>query len=133
MANSMKVPYINLGLQHQPIKAELLEAVSGLLDRGDFILGAEVATFEQRLAEYCGVKHALGVANGTDAAVMILKAYGIGAGDEVITAPNSFLASASCIALAGATPRFADVRDDYNIDPEKVEAAITPRTRAIIP
>lgn len=133
MADKPIVPYVNLALQHQPIKAELLQAVSDLLDRGDFILGDEVARFESRLADYCGAGHALGVANGTDAAMMILKAYGIGPGDEVITAPNSFLASASCIALAGATPRFADVRDDYNIDPERLEAAITPRTRAVIP
>ena len=129
----MKVPFVNLGLQHRLIRDELLELVSGLLDSGQFILGEELAKFEQSFAKTCGTTYALGVANGTDALFLSMKMLGIGAGDEVITAPNSFLASASSIFLAGATPVFADVRDDFNIDPAQVRKAITSRTRAIMP
>ncbi|MBI4931765.1 MAG: DegT/DnrJ/EryC1/StrS family aminotransferase [Bacteroidetes bacterium] len=128
----MKVPYINLALQHQDIKQELLSAVEKVLVSGQFILGEEVKKFETSLAKIAGTKYAIGVDNGTDALVLALKALGIGKGDEVITAPNSFLASASCISLVGAKIVFADVRDDFNLDPEKVEKAITKKTKAVI-
>lgn len=128
----MKIPYINLGLQHQEIKKDILNSIEKLLDNGQFILGEETQIFEKRFAELCGTKYALGVANGTDALFLSMMAVGIGKGDEVITAPNSYLASASSIALAGATPVFADVRDDFNLDPEKVEKAITPKTKGIV-
>lgn len=128
----MQVPYIHLGLQHRDIKAKILERVGALLDSGQFILGDECQQFEKRFAELHGVRYALGVANGTDALFLSLKALGIGPGDEVITSPNSYLASASCIAIVGAKIVFADVRDDFNLDPEKVAAAITPKTKAII-
>lgn len=128
-----KVPYVNLVLQHQAIKAELIEAVEEVLDHGQFILGPEVKAFEDRFAEYCGTSYAIGVDNCTSALHLALRALQIGSGDEVITAPNSFIASTSCIALTGATPVFVDVREDYNIDPYLVEKAITPRTKAIIP
>ena len=129
----MKVPFVNLGLQNLLIKNELLERVSGLLDSGQFILGEDLIKFESSFAQLCGTKYALGVANGTDALFLSIKALGIQQGDEVITAPNSFLASASSIHLAGAKPVFADVRDDFNIDPEQIRKAITSKTRAIIP
>ena len=129
----MKVQYIHLGLQHKEIKKEILESIGKLLDSGQFILGEETQKFEKRFAELCQTKYALGVGNGTDTMILSMRALGIGAGDEVITAPNSYLASASSIALAGATPVFADVREDYNIDPEKIEQAITKKTKAIIP
>ena len=129
----MKIPYINLRGQHWPIKKEILSRIENVLDNGQFILGEEVRVFEKRFAELCGTPYALGVATGTDALFLTMKALGIGRGDEVITAPNSFLASASSIALVGATPVFADVREDFNIDPEKVEQAITSRTKAVIP
>ena len=128
----MKIPYINLGLQHKDIKKDILKSIETLLDTGQFILGEEVQKFEKRFAELYGTTYALGVANGTDALFLSLIALGIGKGDEVITAPNSFLASASSIAIAGATPVFADVRDDFNLDPAKVEKAITSKTKAII-
>ena len=128
----MKVPYINLALQHQLIKQELLDAAEKVLTSGQFILGDEVKRFEESFAKIAGTKYAVGVDNGTDALVLSMKALGIGKGDEVITAPNSFLASASSIALVGATPVFADVRDDLNMDPEKVEKAITKKTKAIL-
>ena len=131
--NNSKVPYFNLALQHQAIKAQLLAAVEKVLEHGQFILGPEIESFEERFAAYCNTRYAVGVDNGTHAMLLVLRALGIGPGDEVITAPNSFLASASCIVLAGARPVFVDVRDDYNLDPSLTEDAITPKTKAIIP
>jgi len=131
-AIQMKVPYLNLGLQHKNIKEDILRSISALLDSGQFILGEESQRFEKRFAALCGTTYALGVANGTDALFLSMMALGIGKGDEVITAPNSFLASASSIAIAGAKPVFADVREDFNLDPACVEKAITQATKAII-
>jgi dTDP-4-amino-4,6-dideoxygalactose transaminase len=130
---NLRIPYVNLAQQHQALREELLRAVGGVLDSGQFILGEETEKFEREFAALCGTRHALGVNSGTDALILALKCLGIGPGDEVITPPNSYLASASCVALAGAKPTFADVRSDLNFDPEAVERAITPRTRAIIP
>ncbi len=129
----MKVPYIDLAGQHREIREELLETIGAVLDSGQFILGELVRSFEQRFAELSGTKYAVGVASGTDALILSMKVLNIGPGDEVITAPNSFLATASSIELVGAKPVFVDVRDDYNIDPDKIEPAITSRTKAIIP
>lgn len=128
----MRVPYINLGLQHQKDKAEILKKVESILDSGMFILGDEVEAFEKDFAKLCDTKYAIGVANGTDALVLALKSIGVGPGDEVITAPNSYLASASSIELAGATAVFADVGKDYNLDPKKIEEKISSNTKAII-
>src|SRR3990167_2185737 len=100
----IQIPYINLKSQHESLKQEILQAVSKVLDEANFILGDEVSLFEKRIADYCQTQFAVGVNSGTDALFLTLKAYGIGPGDEVITAPNSFLASASVIAAAGATP-----------------------------
>ena len=97
-----------------------------------FVFGDELETFEAEFAAYCGIRHAIGVGNGTDAIVLALRSLGIGPGDEVITAPNSFLASASAIVLSGATPVFADVGPDYNLDPQRVDDAVTGITRAIL-
>lgn len=127
------VPYVDLAAQHAPLKAELLAAIERVLDRGDFILGAEVATFEERFAATIGVRHAIGVNSGTDALILALRALDVGPGDEVITVPNSFVASVSCIELTGARTVLVDVDDTYNIDPEAIAAAITPRTKAILP
>jgi len=129
----LRVPYVNLALQQQAIQADLLSAVARVLESGCYILGPEVEAFEQEFAAYCHAKYAVGVDNGTSALMLVMRALGIGLGDEVITAPNSFLASASSIALVGARPVFVDVRDDFNIDPARLEDAITPRTRAIMP
>src|SRR2546430_14622602 len=130
---TLRIPYVNLAFQHQLLRDEILKAVASVIDSGQFILGEETERFEKEFAELCGAKYAVGVNSGTDALILALKCLGIGPGAEVITAPNSYLASASCIALAGATPKFADVREDLNLDPECVTRAITPRTRAIIP
>ena len=128
----LRVPYVDLGAQYTGIKQEVLDRIGALLDSGAFIMGEELATFEKSFAELCGTKYAIGVANGTDALFLSLMALGIGKDDEVITAPNSYLASGSSIALAGATPVFADVLDDMNLDPEAVRKAITPKTKGII-
>lgn len=128
-----RIPYVNIAAQHAPIRDELLDAVARVLDRGNFILGAEVESFEREFARTCGVAHAIGVNSGTDALWMALRVLGVGPGDEVITAPNSFIASVSAIKLVGAHPVMVDVEDDYNISPDAIEAAITPRTRAILP
>jgi dTDP-4-amino-4,6-dideoxygalactose transaminase len=127
------IPYVNVPLQHAALKEELLAAIAGVIEQGQFILGPQVEQFEQAFAQLCGTRFALGVNSGTDALVLALRALGIGPGDEVITAPNSFVASATAVVLAGARPVFVDVAEDYNLDSEKLEAAITPRTRAIIP
>ncbi len=128
------IPYVNLGALTQEIKAELLDALEKVLDSGHYILGPHVANFENEFAHFCQTNYAVGVANGTSSLYLILKALGIGEGDEVITAPNSFIASASSIALTGARPVFADVcAKDMNLDPQKLETAITSRTKAIMP
>ncbi len=129
----LSVPFIDLRQTHRALKTELLAACERVMDHGQFILGPEVAAFEKAFADYCGVKHAVGVDNGTNALLLGLRALGVGPGDEVITAANSFLASASSIALAGARPVLVDVCDDLTIDPDKVARAITSRTRAIMP
>jgi dTDP-4-amino-4,6-dideoxygalactose transaminase len=128
------VPFVALDLRRQPaLKQELLAAVAAVLDHGQYVFGPEHAEFEARFAALCGTRFAAGVSNGTSGLILALRALGVGPGDEVITAPNSFLASAAAIALVGARPVFVDVRDDLNIDPSLVEAAITRRTRAIMP
>lgn len=129
----MNIPFVDLGGQHQPLKEEILNAIAPLLDSGQFILGEPVEKFEAAFAEFCRTKYAIGVGNGTDALILAMKALGIGPGDEVITAPNSFLASASAIALAGAKIVFADVGRDMNLDPVRVRKAITSKTKAIMP
>ena len=128
----MDVPYVDLVAQHAPLKERLLAAAGRVMDHGWFILGPEVAEFEQRLAAMIGVEHAIGVGSGTDALVLALQALGVGPGDEVVTAPNSYVASATSIALCGATPVFADVGADSNLDPEAVGAAITEHTKAVV-
>ena len=130
-----QVPYVDIAGQHVAIKEELLEAIDTVITRGQFILGEEVERFERDFAKLCGVRFAVGLNSGTDALVLALRALGVGdgEGDEVITAPNSFVASAGSIGLAGARPVFVDVGEDYNIDPGRIAEAITPSTKAIMP
>lgn len=130
----MSIPLLDLKCQYQSIKAEVDAAVAAVLESGAFILGPTVEMFENSIAEYLGVKHAVGVASGTDALVLALAALGIGEGDEVITTPFTFIASAECIAAVGARPVFVDIDPHtYNIDPNMIEPAIIERTKAIIP
>lgn len=112
---------------------EILAKVGEVVRKGDFTLGRAVDQFERDFAEVVGVKHAIGVGSGTDALFLSLKALGIGEGDEVITTPFTFYATIGAIVTAGARPVFVDVLDDFNINPDNIEAAITPKTKAILP
>ena len=126
--------FIDLKTQYRRLKPAVDERIHRVLEHGQFIMGPECSELEQRLATYVGVRHCLGIASGTDALLIALMALGIGRGDDVITVPFTFFATAEMIALAGATPVFVDIdRRSYNMDPGKVEAAITPRTKAIMP
>lgn len=130
----MSVPFFTLTRQYESIKPEIDAAVMKVLSEGHFIMGPEVSEFEAKAAEYLGVKHIVAVGNGTDALVMTMDVLGIKQGCEVITTPYTFIASAECISHLGGTPVFVDVEQDaFTIDPAKIEKAITPRTRAIIP
>ncbi|MCC6276304.1 MAG: DegT/DnrJ/EryC1/StrS family aminotransferase [Oligoflexia bacterium] len=133
MANP-NFPFFDLTRQYQEIKGEVLERVNQIFEKQTFILGQEVTDFEQEIASYIGVKFALTCGSGTDALVLALKAMGVGAGDEVITSPFSFFASASSILLAGAKPVFADIDlESFNLDPSQIESKITSKTKAIMP
>jgi dTDP-4-amino-4,6-dideoxygalactose transaminase len=130
----MTVPILDLKAQYASIKEEIQAAIHAVLENQHFILGPEVKALEKEIAEYCGTKYAVGVASGTDALILSLKACGIGPGDEVIVPSFSFIATADAVSLLGATPVFADIQPDtYNIDPAGIERLITPRTKAIIP
>lgn len=132
--NESDIPFVDLRAQCRDIKQDVLDAIESVIDSAGFILGKEVELFEQEFADFCGAKHCVGVANGSEALHLALRAYGIGTGDEVITAGNSFAASALAIRYADATPVLVDVdARDFNLDPECIERAITPQTRAIIP
>ncbi len=129
----VKVPYIDLQQRFQEERDELLACVERVLAIGHLVMTPELGAFEERVAAYAGVKHCVGLNSGTDALMMALMALGIGRGDEVITTPISFVATVGAIVHVGATPVFADVRDDQNIDPAEIERRISPRTKAIMP
>jgi len=129
----MQIPLINLKKQYESIKDEVDKAVSEVLSSAQYIMGTNVRKFEKEFSEYLGVNHSISVGNGTDALIIALKALGIGEGDEVITTPWTFFATAESISFVGATPVFVDVRlDTFNIDPSKIEEKITPKTKAIM-
>jgi dTDP-4-amino-4,6-dideoxygalactose transaminase len=127
----MKVPYLDLPRQFRD--KGVLAAIRRELRDCQFVLGGEVERFEAGFAGLCGTKHALGLNSGTDAIFLALKALGVGPGDEVITVPNSFVATAGAIVATGARPVFVDVGPDYNMDVTKIEPAVTPRTKAMLP
>lgn len=128
------IPSVDLKAQYHSIKAEIDAAIAGVLESSAFILGSEVAAFEEEFAAYCGAKIGIGVNSGTSALHLALLAAGIGPGDEVVTTPFTFVATVAAIRYAGARPAFADIDPrSYNIDPAKIEAAITPQTKAIMP
>jgi len=130
----MTVPFVDLKAQYQTLKHEIDPAVQSVMERGAFIMGKEHSEFEQAFASYIGVKHCLGVATGTDALELAIRACGIGPGDEVITVPNTFIATTEAISHAGATLRWVEVDPrTYNMDPRNIEPAITPRTKALLP
>ena len=128
------VPYLDLKAQVAPIRQEIDAAIADVVNNTAYILGDRLASFERSFAEYCETPFALGVDSGTQALHLILRAMGIGPGDEVITVPNTFIATVEAIIYTGATPVFADVNPEtWLMDPDTVAAAITPATRAIIP
>ena len=128
------IPLVDLQAQYRSIRPEIDAAIQRVLDSSRFISGDEVTLFEEAFASYCGARYAVGVASGTAALHLALLACGVGPGDEVVTSPLTFIATAEAICNVGARPVFADIDpDSYNIDPVRVQAAITPRTKAILP
>ncbi len=134
MSKVMSVPFLDLTPQYRALEAEWLAAIRESGAKGSFILGPNVGAFEQEFAAYVGVKHAIGVANGTDSLILSLRSLGIKKGDEVITTPFTFFASSEAIDSVGATPVFADIEaGSFCIDPASIRRCITPKTRAILP
>lgn len=127
-------PFIDLRIQYENIRDEILECINEILESSNYILGKNVKAFEEEVKSYLGVVDAVGVASGTDALHLAVRALDIGRGDEVITTPFTFFATVEAILYVGAKPVFVDIEEEtYNIDPEKIEEKITPRTKAIIP
>lgn len=129
----IRVPFLDLRVQDDEERTALLAAIEGVLKHGRIILGPEVEELESGVATYVGRRHAVGVGSGTDALILGLRSLGLGPGDEVITTPLSFIATANAIRIIGAEPVFADIGDDLNIDPATIEPLIGPKTKAIVP
>lgn len=128
------IPLLDLSPELKEIAEPAMEAIRRVIDSGRFILGPEVESFEQEIARYLGVRNAIGVSSGTDALVIALRALGVGPGDEVITSPFTFIATAEAVTRVGATPVFVDIDPDtFNMSPAEVEKAITRRTKALLP
>ncbi|HLL43833.1 MAG TPA: aminotransferase class I/II-fold pyridoxal phosphate-dependent enzyme, partial [Segetibacter sp.] len=132
--SQQKIPILDLKPQYESLKAEINEAIARVVESGQFIMGPDVKLFEQEVAAYLGVKHAIAVNSGTDALFISLRALGIGSGDEVITTPFTFFATAEAISHVGATPVFVDIDErTFNFNPDLIEKQITERTKAILP
>lgn len=130
----MSIPFIDLKTQYQALKPKIQARIDAVLDHGQYIMGPEVKELEEKLSAFTGAKHCITCASGTEALLMSLMALGIGPGDEILTTPFTFVATAEVIVLLGAKPVFVDVEPDTgNINAELIEAAITPRTKAIMP
>ncbi len=130
----MHVPLLDLRAQYRPIRAEIMAALEAVCDEQAFILGSRVVALEQDIQRYVGARHAVGVASGTDALLLALMAVGVRPGDDVVTTPYTFFATAGSISRLGATPVFVDIAPDtYNLDPALLEAAMTPKTKAVMP
>ncbi|MGB7793478.1 MAG: aminotransferase class I/II-fold pyridoxal phosphate-dependent enzyme, partial [Terrimicrobiaceae bacterium] len=129
-----KVPFLDLNSQHAPHRREFSAAIEEVIDSGAFAGGPFVERFEKDFAAYCDCRHAIGVGNGTDALWLALLAMGVGPGDEVLTVPSTFMATAEAITYCGAKPVFVDIDErTYTMDPARLEEAVTKRTKAIIP
>lgn len=133
LSPAREIPYVNMAGQWAEEREELLPIIEKVLEDGHWVGGTAILKFEVAVARLCGVQHAVALNSGTDALVCGMAALGIGPGDEVITPPNSFVASTAAIVHLGARAVFVDVRDDQNIDPDQIEAAITPKTKAVMP
>ena len=129
----MNIPYFRYDFLYNEFKADVDKAIQNVLDKGAFIMQQELKDFEQAIAEFTGAKHAIGVGNGTDSLILMMKACGVGTGDEVIMASHTFIATATAAGWLGAIPVLVDCGDDHLIDVNKVEVAITPKTKAIMP
>lgn len=127
------IAFVDLPGQHRALREQILSVISRVLEHGQFVGGPEIRELETWWASTCHTQHAIGVGSGTDAIQLALMTLGIGPGDDVITSPNSFVASANAIRLTGAAVRFADIGDDFNLDPDAVSAALTSSTKAILP
>src|SRR6266478_2561100 len=133
-AEQRPIPLVDLRAQRRTIAKDIEAAIARVLERCDFILGEELRLFEEEFSEYCGVPHAIGVASGTDALHLACRALNLGEGDEVVVPAMTFASTAFAVSLTGARPVLVDVRsEDALIDPSKIETAVTPRTKAIIP
>lgn len=129
----MNVPFLNLNAEYQEIKQEMQDAFNQVMDTSTYILGPQLASFENLFASYCDVKHAIGVGNGLDALILILRGMNIGPGDEVIVPSHTFIATWLAVSYSGATPVPVEVNSDtYNLDETLIEKAITPKTKAIL-
>ncbi|NIM19406.1 MAG: aminotransferase class I/II-fold pyridoxal phosphate-dependent enzyme [Candidatus Latescibacteria bacterium] len=134
MGHIRTVPFLDLKAQTERLREEIVEAIDETIDSSSYILGPHLERFEKSFCDYCGCSHAVGTSSGTAALHVALVAFGVGTGDEVITAPNTFIATVEAILYTGATPVLVDVDENtFCIDPERVERAISPRTKAIIP
>src|SRR5690348_12721957 len=136
VATTKRIPLLDLEAQHRPLRDELLQAMTRVMDSQHFIMGPEVKQLEQEIAAYTGVARGISCASGSDALYIALLAAGVGPGDEVLTTPFSFFATAGSISRVGATPVFVDIQaDTFNIDPELLAEAVKahPRAKAIIP
>ena len=130
----MKIPLLDLTAQYKSIRWEVRTAIDRVCESQVFILGPEVSAFEHEIASFCGTEHAIGVSSGTDALLVALMAAGVGAGDEVITSPFTFFATAGVIARLGARPVFVDIEpESFNLDPDQIDSQLTSRTKAILP
>src|ERR1043165_504172 len=130
----MHIPFLDLKAQNDPLRAEILSAINEVIDKSAFAGGSFVTAFESDFAAFCRSKHAVGLGSGTEALWLALLALGIKPGDEVITVPSTFMATAEAITYAGATPIFVDIDEQtYTLDPKQLSAAITSRTKAVIP
>ena len=131
--NAPRVPFLDLRIDDSTERCEMIEAVDRVFQHGRLVMGPEVTEIEETVATFCRRRYAVAVNSGTDALWLAMKALGLGAGDEVITTSLSWIATTNAIALTGATPVFADIRDDLNIDPASVRRLVTDQTRAIVP
>src|SRR3989338_10662507 len=128
------IKFVELNAQYESIREGINKAIQEVLDSGRFVLGEKLERFEKEFAAFCSSSYGIGTNNGTTALHLALVASGIGKGDEVITTPNTFIATCEAISYTGATPKLVDIdQETYNMDPKKFENAITPKTKAVIP